>query len=201
MSQIKINRRNPIKDFANIVFFVAAVACGIPLMNTFVFRGYSIYGSSMEPTFHQGDHVIVDRLSVTWSQIANKTYIPKRGEIIVFEHPDFNHKQQDRFLIKRVIGLPGDRVSVKDGKITVYNEQRPEGFNPDESFNDKLNYYVSGNVDNEKVLDGHIFVVGDHRDGSHSKDSRNGLGQVPIYNISGPVRMRILPVKDFRFFN
>ncbi len=197
MSVIEINRDNKLKDFFNIILFIVSVACGTLLLNTFVFRSYNIVGASMEDTLHDGERIIVDRLPVTWSQIKNETYIPKRGQIIVFENP--KRLLKDRYLIKRVIGLPGDRVVVKDGSITVYTKEKPSGINPDLTIKDTPRSPVSGEVD-LKIPDGEIFVVGDHRDGHNSHDSRNGLGNVPLYNVIGPVNIRLLPLHKFRFF-
>ncbi len=201
MSTIKINRDNKLKDFFDIVFFIVAVICGTLLINAFVFRSYNIVGASMEDTLHDGERIIVDRLPVTWSQIKNETYVPKRGQIIVFENPKMHKSNtKDRYLIKRVIGLPGDRVVVKNGKITVYTKDKPSGINPDLTIDDSPRKPVSGNVD-VIVPEKEIFVVGDHRDGQNSYDSRSGLGTVPFYNIIGPVSLRLLPLDKIRTFN
>lgn len=200
MTQISINRKNRTRDIANIVFFVASVICGTLLINAFVFRSYSIVGRSMENTFYQNDRVIVNRLPVTWAQIKNTPYVPKRGDIIVFENPQNASRQQDRYLIKRVVGLPGDTVNLKNNKLTITNKEHPEGFNPNDELKDEMSTLVSGEVDNVKVQDNHLFVIGDHREGSHSYDSRNGLGQVPFHLVIGPVNMRLFPLTHFRFF-
>lgn len=200
MTQISINRKNRARDIANIIFFVASVICGTLLINAFVFRSYSIVGRSMENTLFQNDRVIVNRLPVTWAQIKNTPYIPKRGEIIVFENPQHASRQQDRYLIKRVVGLPGDHVTVKNNKITVVNKEHPDGFDPNKDLKDPMSTEISGEVDNVEVQDSHLFVIGDHREGSHSYDSRNGLGQVPFHTVVGPVSMRLFPLTNFRWF-
>ncbi len=200
MTQISINRKNRVRDIANIVFFVASVICGALLINAFVFRSYSIVGRSMETTLHQNDRVIVNRLPVTWAQIKNVPYVPQRGDIIVFENPQHTSKQQDRYLIKRVVGLPGDTITIKNNKITIVNKDNPQGFDPNESLKDKMNTQVSGEVNAVEVQDSHLFVIGDNREGNHSYDSRNGLGQVPFHAVIGPVSMRLFPLTSFRFF-
>lgn len=200
MTQISINRKNRTRDIANIIFFVASVICGTLLINAFVFRSYSIVGRSMESTLFQNDRVIVNRLPVTWAQIKNTPYMPKRGEIIVFENPQHASRQQDRYLIKRVVGLPGDRVNLKDNKITIFNKENPNGFDPNKDLKDPMSAEVSGEVDNVEVQDSHLFVIGDHREGSHSYDSRNGLGQVPFHTVVGPVSVRLFPLTNFRLF-
>ncbi len=199
MSSIKINRSNTLKDFFNIVFFIVSVVCGVLLLNAFVFRSYTIKGISMEDTLHDGEQVIVDRLPVTWAQIKNEPYIPERGQVIVFENPKSQLRDKSRYLIKRVIGLPGDRVVVSNGKMTLYTKNKPSGIDPDLSIKDTPRSPVSGSVD-IVVPEKEIFVVGDHRDGNNSYDSRGGLGTIPLYDVIGPVSIRLLPLNKFRFF-
>lgn len=202
MSNININRKNYLRDMASIVYFVVAVIVGTLIINSFVFRSYSIVGRSMEDTLHDGEQVIVNRLPVTWSMIKNEIYKPERGQIIVFENPKHISDistQADRYLIKRVIGLPGDRVVVKDGEIIVYNDQNPNGFNPNAKLKDQPRYPASGNID-IIVQDKTIFVSGDHRDGNNSYDSRNGLGNIQLYSVVGPVKLRLFPINKFRLF-
>ena len=202
MSNININRKNYLRDMTSIIYFVVAVILGTLIINSFVFRSYSIVGRSMEDTLHDGEQVIVNRLPVTWSMIKNEPYVPKRGQIIVFENPrnpSNMSTQADRYLIKRVVGLPGERVVVKDGEITVYNDENPNGFNPNEDLKDEPRTPASGNIDTI-VQDKTIFVSGDHRDGNNSYDSRNGLGNIQLYSVVGPVKLRLFPVNKFRLF-
>lgn len=202
MSNININRKNYLRDMTSIIYFIVAVILGTLIINSFVFRSYSIVGRSMEDTLHDGEQVIVNRLPVTWSMIKNEPYVPKRGQIIVFENPrnpSNMSTQADRYLIKRVVGLPGERVVVKDGEITVYNDENPNGFNPNEGLKDEPRTPASGNIDTI-VQDKTIFVSGDHRDGNNSYDSRNGLGNIQLYSVVGPVKLRLFPVNKFRLF-
>ena len=173
-------RRYPIiKDVIGIIIFVACVAIGTLLINTFVFRSFSVVGPSMQTTMYTGDRLIVNRLAVTWAQLQNKTYIPERGQIIVFKNPLFTTGVSDEFIVKRVIGLPGERVVLKDGSYTVFNNEHPypnNGFNPDDANNGEPGSPTSGVID-EVVPADELFVSGDHRQGQYSFDSRNGLGQ------------------------
>ena len=192
--------RHPfVKDLLGIIIFIAAIIAGTIIINTFIFRSYRVVGPSMETTMYTGDRLIVDRLPVTWAQLQNKSYLPDRGSIIVFKNPNFTQGVEDEFIVKRVIGLPGERVVLKQGVYTVYNDQHPEGFNPDETNKGEPGSPTTGEVDTT-VPQGQIFVSGDHRTGSFSFDSRNGLGTVPLYDVIGPVSFRIFPFNKLRSF-
>lgn len=190
------------KDILSLVVFVVCVVIGTLLINTFVFRSYNVVGPSMEPTLYTGDRLIVNRLPVTWSSIKGESYIPERGQVIVFKNPRFSYGNEDEYIVKRVIGLPGERVTLQDGHYTVYNDANPQGFDPDKLIRDKPGSPTSGEAD-EVVPEGEIFVSGDHRQGNFSFDSRNGndgMGTIPLYDVVGPVSMRIFPFDKLRGF-
>jgi signal peptidase I len=193
-------QRHPVlKDVIGVIIFIALVVLGTIFINTFVFRSFNVVGPSMETTLFTGDRLIVNRLPVTWAQVQNKDYVPKRGQIIVFKNPQFNLGAGDEYIVKRVIAFPGERVVLKNGSYTVYNTDNPRGFNPDDAFHGEPGAITSGEVD-ITVPAGELFVSGDHRDGSHSYDSRNGLGTIPFFDVVGPVSMRIFPFTSMRFF-
>jgi signal peptidase I len=193
-----LTRHPRLKDIGGFVIFVVCVIVGTLLINTFVFRSFSVTGPSMEQTLYTGDRLIVNRLPVTMAHLQNNSYTPKRGQIIVFKNPLYSPGSEDMNLVKRVIAFAGERVTVKDGTLTVYNREHPQGFHPDDSW-DGPGSPTSGNTE-VTVPEGSIFVAGDHRQGSYSLDSRNGLGTVPLYDVIGPVSLRLWPLTKIQGF-
>jgi len=138
-------------------------------------------------------------------------YIPERGQIIVFVNGDadgpltcgIDPTTSDQYIIKRVIAFPGERVTVKDGVLTVYNDENPDGFNPDletrKAEDDGPKETTSGDVD-MIVPEGELFVSGDNREGTHSYDSRYGLGTIPFCRVIGPAVLRLYPLNKIRVF-
>lgn len=159
----------------------------------------------MEETLYTGDRLVVNRLPVTWSQLRNLTYLPERGQVIVFKNPHYavgvigNGSENDEFIVKRVIAFPGERVVLKDGSFTVYNKEHPDGFNPDDYNDGEPGSPTTGSID-QVVPTGELFVSGDHREGPYSLDSRNGLGTIPLYDVIGPVILRLYPFDKIRTF-
>lgn len=168
-------------------------------LTAFVFQSYEVDGPSMETTLQNHDRLIVVKVPRTISRITHHPYIPNRGDIIIFnktEDFDFNGTQE-RQLIKRVIGLPGERVVVKDGNLTVYNKEHPDGFQPDRTMAyGKVITTTTGNVD-VTVPEGQVFVSGDNR--ANSLDSRS-FGPIPASAIVGKLVLRIFPFSSAESF-
>lgn len=195
------DRHPKLKDGIGLIIFIAGVTVGTLLINAFVFRSFNVEGPSMETTMYTGDRLIVNRLPVTMAQLQNKPYTPERGQVIVFKNPNFNPSVgHEEYVVKRVIAFAGERVVVKDGSVTVYTADKPEGFDPDPEVNHgEPGQPTSGDVDTV-VQEGTIFVMGDHREGSFSCDSRNCMGTIPLFDIIGPVGLRIYPFDKIRTF-
>lgn len=187
------------KKEGGLFSFLATLAIAfilVQIINAFFFQSYKVFGSSMVPTLHDGDRLIISKLGKTSSKVRGKDYQPNRGDIIVFVDP----LNSDLQLIKRVIGLPGERVVVKDGKLTVYNTDNPNGFDPDTRGDYTADLPPSSGENDVSVPEGHLFVSGDNRAGSNSLDSRNELGTVPEELVIGTLQVRIWPLSDAKFF-
>ena len=196
------NKTNTIlKDVLGVVMFIALVVIGVMVINAFIFRSFNVEGPSMEKTMYTGDKLIVNKIPVTISNIQGKKYTPERGQVIVFKNPELSLGLvgKDEYIVKRVVAFPGETVHVKNGKVTVINDTHPDGFDPDTLTDDTEGSPTSGDVIT-KVPAGEIFVMGDHRQGNYSLDSRSGLGTIPLEDIVGPVGMKIFPFQQFRFF-
>jgi signal peptidase I len=193
-----LERHQTTKDILSIAAFIVAVYLGAMLINFLLFRSFSVSGPSMEPTLYTGDRLIVNRVPVTWDHLFGKPYVPSRGHIIVFKNPHWEPGGLDEFIVKRVIAFPGERVTVADGTMRVYNQQNPDGFLVDEKYPGPTSP-TAGDVDTV-VPEGEIFVSGDHRQEGFSLDSRDGLGTIPYADIIGPASLRIFPFNQIRTF-
>lgn len=141
----------------------------------YIAQPFIVEGASMYPTFKNGHYLIVDELTYHFKS-------PARGSVLVFKYP----KDPSKSFIKRVIGLPGETVSIKDGKVTVTSDAHPEGLALDEPYielakADNLSYTLA---------EGEYFVMGDNR--AQSADSRL-WGPVPEEDIIGRPLIRIVP--------
>jgi signal peptidase I len=170
-------------------------------LTAFVFQSYQVDGPSMESTLYHNDRLIVWKMSRTWSRITKHPYVPNRGDIVIFaEHALVNYGlDQNKQLIKRVIGLPGDRITIRDGVVTVYNAAHPDGFQPDTTLP-----YGQGRTmpqtpgDSDVIIpQDKIFVLGDNR--GNSLDSSE-FGPVAATDIVGKLVVRVLPFDNFKRF-
>jgi signal peptidase I len=183
-----------IKSALKLIAAFAGILIFVLIIFNFVFKTYLVDGLSMFPTFNDRDRVVLLVAGKTVSNIFSTDHIPNRGDVIVLENP--NEAGVD--FIKRVIALPGERIVLENGKYTVYNEEFPEGFDPDTTFEANLRY-TDGQVDME-IPEGHIFVSGDNREPGGSLDSRNELGPIPVEKIKGRVILRFLPITSLDAF-
>lgn len=176
--------------------FLSAFIIAI-LLNTFVIQSYQVDGQSMEPTLQNDDRLIVNKIPRTISRIDGHQYIPQRGDIIIFNEDGLPGFVGTKQLIKRVIGLPGERVVVANGKITIYNPQHSNGFNPDTSTGYQITAPTTvGNVD-LTLQSNQLFVCGDNR--GNSEDSRY-FGPINTSQVVAKLMFRILPLNKAKAF-
>lgn len=153
-----------------------AVLAGITIgmVRYFLFKPFYVKGQSMEPNFEERDYLIIDELSYRLRQ-------PNRGDVVVF-----HYRPTDDYFLKRIIGLPGERVKIDNNKVVVYNEAHPQGLVLGETY---LTELTPGSV--TVTLSSHqYFVMGDNRDASY--DSR-AFGAIDANDIVGRVWFRGWP--------
>lgn len=169
-------------DFFKV--FAIAIAIIIPV-RWFLFQPFVVTGDSMKPNFHDGNYLIIDELSYRLRE-------PVRGEVVVLRAPN----SENDFFIKRIVGLPGERVMIEDGHVRIYNDEHPESFTLEEEYlpNNNLTY---GNV-NVQLKDDEYFVLGDNR--LSSSDSRV-WGTLHRADIIGRTLVRVFPVSEFTLFS
>ncbi|MFA6534615.1 MAG: signal peptidase I [Patescibacteria group bacterium] len=152
----------------------------------FLIQPFYVKGASMEPNFYNHEYLIINEISYRFEA-------PVRGEIVVFRPP--NGPAGD-FFIKRIIGLPGDRVVVQDGKIKIFNETHPTGVVLDETQYLERRLVTAGNSD-VTLGANEYFVCGDNR--PSSLDSRT-FGPIKASSIVGKVWLRGWPFDRVTIF-
>ena len=157
-------------------FALLAFVIVLPI-RLFIAQPFIVSGASMETTFFTNQYLIVDQLTYHFEE-------PKRGDVIVFRYP----KDPSKFFIKRIIGIPGDTVTVDGTTVTLATDTHPEGVTLDEPYIHAMN---NPSTLSETLGDGEYFVMGDNRD--ESSDSRI-WGILPRDNIVGRAFLRLFPV-------
>jgi signal peptidase I len=188
-----------ISSLFKVVFnWLVTPAAIVLVLHFFIFQAYQVVGSSMEPTLNGSDYLIISKVGQSVAKAGKvfgrgSGYIPDRDDVVVFLFPK-DHKQT---FVKRVVGLPGDRVVVKDGRIKVFNQKFPQGFNPDVGHRVSDPVTLGGPYENTVVPEGSIYVVGDNRSPGGSYDSRE-WGLLPSEDIIGIAVLRLLPIGGMR---
>lgn len=200
-----IETPDPKGDNLRSILSTVAILLLAPLiaifLTAFVFQSYQVDGQSMETTLQNNDRLIVWKMARTWSRITGHAYIPNRGDVVIFNEPQDKlegfEQTGTKQLIKRVIALPGERVVVKDGTLTVYNQAHPEGFQPDKTLPYGTNIPET-TIDTDIVVpQNSVFVCGDNR--PDSQDSRM-FGPISVDQIVGKLVIRILPINNVKRF-
>ena len=172
---------NYVKDILEMIIYFAIVIFAVLLIHHFVGQQVEVSGSSMETTLHDTDHLILEKLSYQFGD-------PKRFDIIVFR-PYSDEKNV--YYIKRIIGLPGEKVQIIGSDIYINGELLEEDYGCEK--------IIDGGIANESIELGEdeYFVLGDNR--NNSKDSRDpSIGPIHKSSIMGRAWVRIWPLNDFR---
>lgn len=193
-----ISRKENLRSILSTIAVLLIAPIVAIVLTAFVFQSYQVDGPSMKNTLQPNDRLIIWKLPKTWAKLTGNPYIPKRGDIVVFTEHSLTQFNEDpgKQLIKRVIGLPGERVVVADGSLTIYNQDNPQGFRPDLRISDG----VVGNIPIEgdwTIGENQIFVMGDNR--TNSLDSRT-FGPVNAHDIVGKLTARVLPLGEIKKF-
>jgi len=150
------------------------------IISQFVARPFIVQGASMEPNFQNGNYLIIDMISYKFND-------PERGDAVVFRYPG----NRSLFYIKRIIGLPGDHVALRNGNVFVNDkiiEEKYFSLDINSSAFNRTNFFLTENQ---------FFVMGDNR--MMSFDSRN-WGPLERNDIIGFVRLRLWPLSELEFF-
>jgi signal peptidase I len=167
------------KFIENVLYIIGAVVFAA-FIQAFIIRPFIVSGTSMDPVIQNGQYLIID-------EVTYHIHAPERGDVIVFKAPP----EPTKYYIKRVIGLPGDTVHIKNGTVTITNTANPQGLTLSEPYLTHL----SNDDGTFIVTAGHYFVMGDNRTGSY--DSR-AWGLLPSENIRGRALLRLLPISTIR---
>lgn len=186
-----------------LVKTILLVSILVIITRFFIIQPFVVKGSSMEPNFHDNEYIFVE-------EISSKVVSYSRGDVVIFKHPEnqctkfVNENPVNRvFLqgpctnfIKRVIGMPGETVVIKDGDLTIKNKENPNGLKLNESYIPKDDKYkLKGDMSRTLGKD-EYFVLGDNRQPNASLDSRE-WGVLPKNHITGKAWLVVLPFDHF----
>lgn len=161
--------------------FIVVVLLAV-LIRTYLIQPFIVDGSSMVPTYHNNDYLLIDKLTYRWRK-------PKRGEVIVFHYP----RNPEENYIKRVVGLPGDTVEIKGDAVTIKNDANPNGITLDEDYTN-LDAGTPFATDMTTTLaDNQYFVLGDNR---HASSDSRFFGPLDAKYIIGRPVLRLYPFND-----
>ncbi|KKP73830.1 MAG: Signal peptidase I [Candidatus Roizmanbacteria bacterium GW2011_GWA2_35_19] len=166
-----------VMDILETIVFIGSLFIVVYL---FILTPNQVKGASMEPTFISGDYILTSRVTYKFRR-------PERGDVVVFKSP----KNPDIEYIKRIIGLPGDKININDGAVSVNGQVITENY-----ISATTNLWDTGCIKNNveySVPDGELFVMGDNR--PRSSDSREFCA-VPAQSMIGQVFYRYFPTNS-----
>jgi signal peptidase I len=169
-----------------LIKVIALAGITIALIRYYLFKPFYVKGASMEPNFLDHEYLIVDELTY-------RLRAPERGEVVVFKYPN----NQEEFFLKRIIGLPNERIKVADGKVTIYNNNHPEGVAVNETYL-PADLTTLGEARTITLGPDEYYVLGDNR--ANSFDSRR-FGPVKKSLIIGRALIRGWPISRISKFS
>lgn len=198
----KGEKLGPFSYFMELLKVVIWALIIIIPIRTFLFQPFFVQGASMEPSFYDKEYLIVNELGYKETDVGvgDKTFFSvesskelERGDVVVFRYP----KNPNDFFIKRIVGLPGEKVEISSGQVKIYNQENPDGFVLDEK--EYLPSVQSTDCVNcvFQLSEEEYFVLGDNR--SHSSDSRT-WGPLSKEYVIGKVFLRAWPMNEFQIF-
>lgn len=165
--------------FKEIIKFALLAAVIVLPIRLFIAQPFVVSGGSMDPTFANGQYLIVDQISYRFEN-------PKRGDVIIFRYP----LDTKKFFIKRIIGLPSETVEMRDGQIFIRNGENKNSLALKEPYIDNARKSRNGEL-SITLKDDEYFVMGDNR--NESSDSRI-WGPLKRHLIVGRPFVRLFPV-------
>ncbi|MCB9816727.1 signal peptidase I [Candidatus Nomurabacteria bacterium] len=173
-STVVEHKEHPLTEIVR--FSIIAILIVLPI-RMFVAQPFIVSGASMDNTFHDGQYLIVDQVTYYFDD-------PSRGDVVIFRYP----RDPSKFFIKRVIGVPGDTITIEDAVVTIINAEHPDGFVLDEPY---IKSMAPAKEPMTEILgDREYFVMGDNRD--ESSDSRI-WGVLQEERIIGRALFRLFP--------
>lgn len=170
--------------FLEVIKIAILAGVTIGLVRYFIFKPFYVQGHSMESTFFEKEYLIIDELTYRFRE-------PIRGEVLVFHSPN----NPGDFFLKRIIGLPGERVTLEDNKIIIYNDDNPQGVVLEETYLDMG--IVTQGSESISLGPDQYYVLGDNREAS--LDSRR-FGPIDKDAIVGRAWLRGYPLHRIGIF-
>lgn len=192
-SQIKQENTDStmVQEVVSFIRSLVVIVVIYVVVRGFIMQPFVVQGSSMEETFQSGDYLIVDELSYRFGA-------PERGDVVVFEADFISQGARREFYIKRIVGIPGDRIQVQNGQVRLINRDNPEGVVIEEdAYLEEGERTRQGQFSDVTLGADEYYVLGDNRD--NSSDSRF-WGVLKREYIVGKPLVRLFPFQNITLY-